>query len=99
MTVYSGSGAPLQLTARFDVDGGMFYLVQAKTTGTYPDGSGCVGLQLHATDRTAKGWFPASDLRADDGWREIMAAVHALPVTQLPAKEANKILKYYGLSP
>jgi hypothetical protein len=90
----------LEVVARFDIHSGTA-LVQARIVGTYPDGSGAnkVGTLLHATDRTAKGWFPPWDLRADGGVPEIIQAVERLPVIQAPfaPAELKKVFKYYGM--
>lgn len=99
--IYSNSGCPVEVVSRFDTDDGAT-LIQARIAGPYPDGSGAdrVGKLLHASDRTAKGWFPPWDLRADEGIREIQKAIDATPPnpSALSRAEYRKIFKYYGMA-
>lgn len=97
MTIYTFGYAPIEITKAFNMGGGL-YFIQAKLTGHYQDGSGKIGEQLHANDKTAKGWFPNTELRADDGIREINEACAKAPQESPGNLLIVDLIEYYGIN-
>ena len=95
MTIYTQFYAPIEITAAFDMGGGL-YFIKAKLIGHYQDGSGVIGEQLFADDATAQGWFPNIELKATDGIREINDACAAAP--QEKPTHLVDLFQYYGIT-
>ena len=97
MTIYTQGYAPIEITKAFNMGGGL-YFIQATLAGTYQDGSGKVGTQIHANDTTAHGWFHNTELRATDGIREINDVCAKAPQEQIGNLLLVDLIKYYSLN-
>jgi|GEM_PF-5948567 len=96
MAMYTIGGATVEFIESYKehADRGC-YLVRAKRTGHYSDGSGSnsIGEILHLDDRRTEGWSPVADFRADDGIGELMDAAAAAP--DGTPKKAAFLLNFY----
>ncbi len=94
MAIYCNGYAKVEIMESFDYEG--ITLIKAKQISAYNDGSGedDIGRVLCSSDKTAKGWATLNDVKADDGWKEISAAIEAAQKVS-PPENVKELMHYY----